>query len=61
MLQVYSCIWNKSLQVLTNQYTKKENILSIFHSKLSKLSSDLRFTLSMHEVHIILIGVLLSD
>lgn len=61
MLQVYSCIWNKSLQVLTNQYTKKENILSIFHSKLSKLSSDLWFTLSMHEVHIILIGVLLSD
>lgn len=47
--------------MLTNQYTKKENILSIFHSKLSKLSSDLWFTLSMYEVHIILIGVLLSD
>lgn len=34
MLQVYSCIWNKSLQMLTNQYTKKENVLSIFHSNL---------------------------
>lgn len=61
MLQVYSYFWNKSLQMLTNQYTKKKNILSIFHSKLSKLSSDLWFTSSMHEVHIILIAVLLSD
>lgn len=29
MLQVYSYIWNKNLQMLTNQYTKKENIQNI--------------------------------
>lgn len=61
MLQVCSYIWNKSLQMLSKQYTKKENILSIFHSKLSKISSDLWFTLSMHKVHVILISVFLLD